>query len=42
MDAVESSSGIDAVRDVYERALTAVGLHLTEVGKTVYPSFAFV
>ena len=31
MDGIQSSGGLDDVRGVYERAVTAVGLHLTEV-----------
>lgn len=31
MDGIDASSGIDNVRSIYERAVTAVGLHLTEV-----------
>eukprot|EP00112_Aurelia_sp_Birch-Aquarium-sp1_P005065 Seg1574.20 transcript_id=Seg1574.20/GoldUCD/mRNA.D3Y31 product="Squamous cell carcinoma antigen recognized by T-cells 3" protein_id=Seg1574.20/GoldUCD/D3Y31 len=38
MDSIESSSGMDAVRNIYEKAVTAVGLHLTE-GSSIWDSY---
>ena len=31
MDGIQTANGIDNVRKLYERAVTAVGLHVTEV-----------
>ena len=31
MDRIENPSSIDKVREVFERAVTAVGFHVTEV-----------
>eukprot|EP00795_Rhopilema_esculentum_P015566 gene15566-6831_t len=38
MDGIQSANGIDNVRKLYEKAVTAVGLHLTE-GSSVWDSY---
>eukprot|EP00794_Sanderia_malayensis_P014299 gene14299-15787_t len=38
LDGIQSSTGLEDVRDIYERAITSVGLHLTE-GCSLWDSY---
>ena len=42
MNNIESPSDIDRARETFERAITAVGLHVTEVNKIDLASPNFV
>ena len=39
MNNIESPADIDRARNVFERAITAVGLHVTEVRRKFYTIF---
>ena len=39
MDIMEGDNGIDSVRTTFEKAITAAGLHVTEVGYMRVQSF---